>query len=64
MLYGYFHLELYETLYTYPGVRTSLPITFSPLLSHTIFNEIIDYNRNYYGGSSDLPGFVLSQSCI
>ena len=39
-------------------------MTFSPLLYQAIWYGGIKYDWNYDGGSSDFPGFVLSQSCI
>ena len=60
----YHHLSLSATLSTYYGGRTSLPMTFSPLLSQPILYEGINYYCYYDGGSSDFPGLFLSQSCI
>ena len=60
----YRHHEFSKNLYTYYEVKTSLPMTFSPLLSQPIWYDSIDYDHNYDGGSSDFPWFVLDQSSI
>ena len=64
MIVVYIHIKLSATLYIYYGGITSLPMILLPIISKTIRYDGIDYGRNYDGGISDFPGFVISQSFI
>ena len=62
--FGCHHLSFSTTFSAYYKGRTSLPMTFSSLLSQPIRYYSIYYNCNYDKGSGDFTGGFISQYCI